>query len=130
MLLRNAQNLKAEQAVRQQEPLAANRPLTTVYLLKGALQEIWYAPSVLEDWRCWREWSRQVRDSGLAPLQQFAKSVKRYLRCILASARYPTHTCLLEGANIRITVIKRLAYGFRDSAYFFLKIKAAFPGNA
>ena len=26
-------------------------------------------------------------------------------------------------------VIKRMAYGFRDDAYFFLKIRAAFPGN-
>jgi hypothetical protein len=25
-------------------------------------------------------------------------------------------------------VIKRMAYGFRDDAYFFLKIRAAFPG--
>ncbi|MBP1625934.1 MAG: hypothetical protein H6Q00_409 [Holophagaceae bacterium] len=25
-------------------------------------------------------------------------------------------------------LIKRLAYGFRDNAYFFLKIRAAFPG--
>ncbi|TWC28509.1 hypothetical protein FBY03_13643 [Pseudomonas sp. SJZ079] len=27
-------------------------------------------------------------------------------------------------------MIKRMAYGFRDSDYFFLKIKAAFPGKA
>jgi len=26
-------------------------------------------------------------------------------------------------------VIKRMAYGYRDCEYFFLKIKAAFPGN-
>nr|WP_236082299.1 transposase [Stutzerimonas stutzeri] len=32
--------------------------------------------------------------------------------------------------NNRIKVIKRMAYGFRDSEYFFLKIKAAFPGKA
>ncbi|MBB3342150.1 transposase, partial [Luteimonas sp. RC10] len=25
-------------------------------------------------------------------------------------------------------VIKRRAYGYRDQAYFFLKIRAAFPG--
>ncbi|MBB4286552.1 transposase [Roseospira goensis] len=24
--------------------------------------------------------------------------------------------------------MKRMAYGFRDDAYFFLKIRAAFPG--
>jgi formyl-CoA transferase len=39
------------------------------------------------------------------------------------------HTSLLEGVNNRIKVIKRMAYGFRDSDYFFLKIKAAFPGK-
>jgi len=27
-----------------------------------------------------------------------------------------------------IKVIKRMAYGFRDDEYFFLKIRAAFPG--
>jgi len=27
-------------------------------------------------------------------------------------------------------VIKRMAYGYRDTDYFFLKIRAAFPGNA
>ncbi|WP_278452951.1 transposase, partial [Stutzerimonas kunmingensis] len=32
--------------------------------------------------------------------------------------------------NNRIKVIKRMAYGFRDSEYFFLKLKAAFAGKA
>jgi hypothetical protein len=36
----------------------------------------------------------------------------------------------LDGINNRIKVIKRMAYGFRDSAYFFRKIDAAFPGKA
>ena len=48
---------------------------------------------------------------------------------ILASANYPMHTSVLEGVNNKIKVIKRMAYGFRDSEYFFLKIKAAFPGK-
>ena len=52
------------------------------------------------------------------------------LNGILASARFHMHTSLLEGVNNRIKVIKRMAYGFRDSDYFFLKIKAAFPGKA
>lgn len=37
------------------------------------------------------------------------------------------NSSILECVNNRIKVIKRMAYGFRDSAYFFLKIKAAFP---
>ena len=66
--------------------------------------------------------------SGLAPLQRFARNLKRYARGILASARFHMHTSLLEGVNNRIMVIKRMA-GFRDSDYFFLTIKAAFPGK-
>ena len=130
LLLRNRENLKDGQAVQLQELLAANQPLATVYVLKDALKEIWYAPSVREGWLRWRAWLRYAQDSGLAPLQRFARNLRKYARGILASARFPMHTSVLEGVNNRIKVIKRMAYGFRDSAYFFLKIKAAFPGKA
>ncbi len=36
---------------------------------------------------------------------------------------------IVEGINNTIKVIKRRAYGYRDEEYFFLKIRAAFPGN-
>lgn len=129
LLLRNRDNLNDGQAVQLQDLLAANQPLATVYVLKDALKEIWYAPSVREGWRRWRSWLRHAQESGLAPLQRFARNLKRYARGILASARFHMHTSLLEGVNNRIKVIKRMAYGFRDSDYFFLKIKAAFPGK-
>ncbi|PSJ41243.1 ISL3 family transposase [Zobellella endophytica] len=129
LLLRNKANLKEEQAVRLQELLDANQPLATVYVLKDALKDIWYAPSIREGWKRWRAWQRLARESGLAPLQRFARNLKRYLRGILASSRFPMHTSQLEGVNNRIKVIKRMAYGFRDTEYFFLKIKAAFPGK-
>ena len=65
----------------------------------------------------------------MAPLQRFARNLQRYARGILASARFHIHTSLLEGVNNRIKVIKRMAYGFRDVDYSFLKIKAALPGE-
>lgn len=129
LLLRNRNNLDVAQGVRLDELLAANAPLATVYLLKTALKEVWFAPSVPEGARRWRNWYRMAIDSGLAPLILFAKRLKPYLRGILASARFPMNTSILEGVNNRIKVIKRMAYGFRDSAYFFLKIKDAFPGK-
>ncbi|WP_165678911.1 transposase, partial [Metapseudomonas otitidis] len=130
LLLRNRENLKDGQAVQLQELLAANQPLATAYVLKDALKDIWYAPSVREGWQRWRAWLRYARDSRLAPLQRFARNLRKYARGILASARFHMNTSILEGVNNRIKVIKRMAYGFRDSAYFFLKIKAAFPGKA
>ncbi|TCL15172.1 ISL3 family transposase, partial [Azotobacter chroococcum] len=114
LLLRNRENLKEDHAVRLQELLAANQPLATVYVLKDALKEVWYAPSVREGWRRWRAWLRHARESGLAPLQRFARNLQHYARGILASARFHMHTSLLEGVNNRIKVIKRMAYGFRD----------------
>lgn len=130
LLLRNPANLKPDQAIRLQELLQANQPLATVYLLKTSLKEIWYAPSVREGWRRWRTWYRLARESGIRAVTDFAKRLRPYLRGILASARYRLHTSVLEGINNKIKVIKRMAYGFRDSTYFFLKIKAAFPGKA
>lgn len=130
LLLRNHENLKDGQAVRLQQLLAANQPLATVYLLKTTLKDIWYAPDVREGWQRWRQWQRMARDSGIPACIAFARRLRPYLRGILASARYRMHTSVLEGVNNRIKVIKRMAYGFRDSDYFFLKIKAAFPGKA
>ncbi|WP_256108713.1 transposase, partial [Burkholderia ubonensis] len=63
------------------------------------------------------------------PLQRFANKLAAYWRGILSRVRWPMHTGQLEGINNRIKVMKRMAYGYRDSAYFFLKIKAAYPGN-
>lgn len=56
-----------------------------------------------------------------------ARSTEPYLPGILAHCRWPLGTNLVEGINNKIKVIKRMAYGFRDDAYFFLKIRAALP---
>ncbi|HLU61772.1 MAG TPA: transposase, partial [Gammaproteobacteria bacterium] len=55
--------------------------------------------------------------------------LEKYAHGIIASARHRLNTSVLEGINNRIKVIKRMAYGYRDSNYFFLKIRAAFPGK-
>ena len=64
-------------------------------------------------------------DSGLKSLVAFAK----HLEGIVASALYRLNTSALEGMNNHIKVIKRMAYGYRDSEFFFMKIKNDFPGN-
>ena len=65
--------------------------------------------------------------SGLAPVQQFSRRLKNYVEGIIASASFRMSTSVLEGINNKIKVLKRMAYGYRDNNYFFLKIKAAFP---
>ncbi|MFQ6047143.1 MAG: transposase, partial [Gemmatimonadales bacterium] len=62
-------------------------------------------------------------------LVAFARRLKAKPPGILSHCHYPLNTGVLEGIHNKIKVIKRMAYGFRDDAYFFLKIRAAFPGN-
>ena len=62
-------------------------------------------------------------------LKRFARRMKVHIEGILSHCHWPLHTSLIEGVNNKIKVIKRMAYGFRDDEYFFLRIRAAFPGN-
>lgn len=129
LLLRNRENVPAEQAVRLEELLAANKALLTVYLLKDDLKQLWKCRSETQALTAWRSWKRRAMRSGLQPLRHFARCLEPYLHGILAHCRWPLGTNLVEGINNKIKVIKRMAYGYRDDAYFFLKIRAAFPGH-
>lgn len=130
LLLRNRETIPTrEDRVRLGELLAANRSLCKAYVMRDELKHLWDYSA--EGWarRAWQDWYHRAVRSRIAPLVTFAKRLKPYAQGILAHARWPLHTSLLEGINNKIKVIKRMAYGFRDDAYFFLKIRSAFPGS-
>lgn len=130
LLLRNRDNIEREEdRVRLDELLAANQALMTAYVLKDDLKELWRQRTSSDARAAWKSWFARAIDSGIKPLVAFAKRLEAYLPGIIAHARWPLHTSLLEGFNNKIKVIKRMAYGFRDDDYFFLKIRAAFPGT-
>jgi len=93
------------------------------------LKALWRQPSVAAARAAWQAWFDKARASGLKPLIRFAENLQSHLDGIVASAPWPLNTSVLEGINNKIKVIKRMAYGFRDDPYFFLKIRAAFPGK-
>ena len=128
LLLRNSKNVNGEDMLHLQELLEANCSLLTVYLLKDDLKQLWRFTSVEEAELFWEHWYRRAMESGIEPLILFARRLKGYLKGILNHCLWPLHTGILEGINNKIKVIKRVAYGFRDHDYFFLKIRAAFPG--
>lgn len=130
LLLRNPDHLKRpSDRVRLRELLDANQRLLSVYLLKEDLKLLWrhQRPELAQ--RAWEDWFHRAIHSRIPPLQRFAKKLQPYLHGILAHATWPLNTSVLEGINNKIKVIKRMAYGFHDDQYFFLKIRAAFPGN-
>lgn len=128
LLLKNRANVSASDRVRLNELLEANAALFTVYVLKDDLKRLWrfrYPKAAL---RFWDAWYDRAMESGVPALMRFAELLTPYVPGIVSHCRYPLHTGLVEGINNKIKVLKRMAYGFRDDAYFFLKIRAAFPG--
>ena len=130
ILLKNRANLTADEPARLKELLAANKHLSTAYILRDAMKKLWdyRYPKAAEKW--FNGWYDRAIRSRIEPLKRFARSLKTRLNGILAHCRFPIHTGILEGINNKVKVIKRVAYGFRDQDYFFLKIRAHFAGTA
>lgn len=130
LLLKNRDNIeKEEDRVRLDELLAANKSIATAYVMKDDLKQLWSFTSVAEAWAFWKQWYGRALESAIPPLIKFAKRLEGYINGIVSHARWPIHTSVLEGINNKIKVLKRMAYGYRDDEFFFLKIRQAFPGN-
>ena len=129
LLLSNRENIDREDHVKLSELLSLNKRLNTAYVLKDDLKHLWdYTyEGRAESW--FREWYKRAIYSHIEPLKRFARSLKAHIGGILARCRYKINTSLLEGMNNKIKVIKRVAFGFRDMEYFFLKVRGAFGGT-
>lgn len=130
LLLRNRENVPPKDRVKLRELLQANRALATVYVLKDDLKHLWDYTYTGAARRFFAEWYARAIRSRILPLKLFARRLKARLDGILGHCHYPFHTSLLEGINNKIKVLKRMAFGYRDDEYFFLKIMDAFPGFA
>lgn len=126
LLLKNPENLADERNERRrlEKALALNKPLACAYYMKEDLRQIWdqkdkSAGSLFID-----DWIARARGSGIRMLQQFAETLVRHRRGILAWYDCPITTAALEGTNNKIKTMQRQAYGFRDHEFFKLKIYA------
>ena len=69
-------------------------------------------------------WIARALATRLKHIVSLAKSLRAHRGGLLAYYRHPISTGPLEGLNNKIKVLKRQAYGFRDSEY--LKLRLAF----
>jgi transposase len=124
LLLKNPENLDPEHRERErlEEALALNTPLTTAYYLKEDLRQIWLQADKATARRVLTDWIGRAQASGIAMLQQFARTLREHRRGILAYYDYRISTGPLEGTNNKIRTMQRQAYGFRDHEFFKLKI--------
>lgn len=105
--------------------LAHNIDFATAYILLEQLK-LAFAQTEreqLEDGM--KAWMKLARQSNVAEIIKFADTIDRHLEGILNHAEHPIHSGKLEGTNNLIKTIRRKAYGFHDTQYFFLKIMEA-----
>ena len=70
-----------------------------------------------------------AREHQFEEVKKFGTQLEKRMDGIVYVGHYGYGSCPIEGANNKIKVLKRVAYGFRDFWYFRLRIMAALPGK-
>jgi transposase len=126
LLLKNPENLDADkdEKARLEEALALNKPLATAYYLKEDLRRFWEQPGKRFATAFLNDWLKRAEASGVKMLQQMARTLAAHRSGLLAYYDAMITSGPMEGTNHKIKTMKRMAYGFRDPAFFKLKILA------
>ena len=127
LLLKNPENLDPtrREPQRLERALRLNEPLALAYYMKEDLRQIWMQGSKTLARLFVRDWLARARESGIRMLEKFADTLEEHQEGILNYYDYPISTGPLEGTNNKIQLMKRQAYGYRDYAFFKLKILGA-----
>ncbi|NLV52812.1 MAG: ISL3 family transposase [Bacteroidales bacterium] len=126
LLLMNEENLKDSQKEHLENVLELNSTLNTLYVLKDHLKLIYFYSDRDIVKQTLDQWCDMAATLKNAAVDKFINKLRKHQYGIIEHADYPIGTSILEGANNKIKVIKRKAYGFHDMDYFTLKVKQAF----
>jgi transposase len=126
LLLKNPENLRDDrnERVRLEDALSLNKPLATAYYMKEDLRLLWSFPNKVSAEDHLQDWIERAESSGIRILKDVAKTLTTHKQGILAYYDHRISTGPLEGTNNKIKTLQRQAYGFRDQAFFMLRIYA------
>jgi transposase len=123
-LLTHQENLSMEGRKALKALLAANKRLSTAYILKESFCQLWDYQS--EGWarRFFDNWCDALKWQRLKPYEKFAEMIERHWDGIAAYTKPENKVSLgfVEGLNNKIRVIQRRAYGLHDEEYLRLKV--------
>ena len=123
-LLSHRENLSLDGKAALKQLLAANKRLSTAYLLKGPFGQLWDYRREAWARRFFDQWRKSLRWQRLKPFEKFADMIERHWDGIAAYSRPEKKVPLgfVEGFNNKIRVIQRRAYDPRDEDYLRLKV--------
>ena len=110
---------------RLNELLSINKELYIAYILKEQFQIAYDVddPKIMKEGL--QTWITIARQSKVREILKFATTIESHLDGIVNHSRFHISTGKLEGTNNLAKVIKRIAYGFHDDEYYFLKLMDA-----
>ena len=124
LLLKGSEKIADDWDARKRlnELLAVNEKISTAYILKEDLRRFWMCRSQKEARAFISNWLSTAWASGIELLISFADKLARHVYGLLNYFKHRVTTGKVEGINNKIKVLKRQAYGYRDTEYFKLRI--------
>ena len=127
LLVKNAEHLTAEEGEKLAQMLAVSPELKTCYDLKESFRT-WFdnsadrqtADSALLDWQT------RAKATGLRSLQAFVTTLDNWREGILNYFNGRHSNGFAEGVNLKIKMLNRRGFGYRNFAHFRLHILVAF----
>lgn len=130
LLLAGSENVPEDRREDLAEALRFNEPLSIAYYLKEDLRTLWNQPTRALMRRHLESWCKRALQSGISQLIAMAKTLRTHATGILNYFTHRISTGKLEGINNKIKTLKRKAYGFRDQAFFILKLYSLHESKA
>ena len=118
LLLKNPWNLTPSERRRFGRLMKTNHQVVRAYVLKEAFQQFWdylypgHAAKYLKQWFWWATHSR------IQPMRDFAWTLRRHWKGIMAWTRLRISNGALEGMNNKIKSLAHRAFGFRKAQTF------------
>ncbi len=122
LLLRNPENLTADQIPKLDQALKINEPLLLGWYLKEELHELWSQSSRKQMGAFLNDWCDKAGQTGIGQMLKMAKTLRTHASGILAYADHPITSGKLEGINNKIKTLTKRSYGFHDQNFFILKL--------
>ena len=122
LLLRNPENLTADQIPKLDQALKINEPLLLGWYLKEELRELWSQSSRKQMAAFLIDWCDKASQTGIGQMLKMVKTLRTHASGILAYADHPITSGKLEGINNKIKTLTKRSYGFHDQNFFILKL--------
>jgi transposase len=127
LLVKNRENLTAEETAQLTQMLTVSPELKTCYELKEAFRT-WFAESADRASAAseLRDWQTKAQATGLRSLQAFVKTLDNWRESILNYFNGRHSNGFAEGVNLKIKMLNRCGFGFRNFEHFRLHVLVAF----